>query len=165
MNEPEKCAWASALQNQDMIFIITNSGHGACAYDPEGKEAVLGLDANDEALGVAVREALACSRYLSIDEVREFLDYRRVEQRYNEWVKSLMEKQGYKTRVALFKRMKRCGIEMSKGVIEISPTIHRSLEAWGKDRSDGIENIRIPADASPAKIGAALRLGFSRCRE
>ena len=162
MNEPEKCAWASAFQNQDMIWISTDSGHGACAYDPQGKETELELDADDNALGVAVKEALGRSRFLSLDEAREFLDYRRVEQRYGDWVNSIIERHGYKNKAVLFRRMKCCDITLSNGMIKISPTIHEELESWGRNKNDGLEDVIIPAEAPVERIGAALRLGFGR---
>jgi hypothetical protein len=165
MSDAEKCAWAGADQNPDVICISTYSGYRACAYDPQGKETILRPDADDNALGVAVKEALAHSRFLSLDEARKFLDYRRLEQRYDEWIKSLMERQGYKDKTALFGKMKHCGITLSKGIIEIAPTIHEELDSWGRNRSDGIEDVLISADESAERIGAALRLGFSRCVE
>jgi len=163
MDEPEKFAWASAYQNEDMIWISTDSGHGICVYDPQGKETVLSPDADDNALGVAVKEALAHSRYLPLDEARGFLDYQRVEQRYAERIESLMERHGYKNKVALFGKMKRCGITLSKGIIEIAPTIHKELDSWARNRSDRLEDVVLDADSPANEIGAALRMGFSRC--
>ena len=165
MEEPEKCAWASAYQNQDIICVNTNSGYRASAYDPQGKQTVLKLDADDNALGVAVREALAHSRFLSLDEARKFLDYRNGEQSYAEWIKDLMDRQGYKSKAALFRSMKYCGITLSKGMITIAPTIHEDLDSWGRNKSDGLEDVIVAADRPASEIGAALKLAFSRCVE
>jgi hypothetical protein len=165
MDQPEKCAWAEASQNQDIICVDSYSGYRGCAYDPRGNQTVLAADADDDALGIAVQHALAGSRFLSRKELPEFFDYRRVEERYDEWVKSLMAKQGYKTKAALFQGMKRCGIRLSKGMIKIVPMIHEELEAWGREKNDGIEDVIIRADRLPRQIGAALRLGFNRCVE
>lgn len=163
MNEPEKCAWASAYQNRNIVWITTDSGRGACVYDPQGKEAVLGLDADDNALGIAVKDALAHSRFLPIEEAREFLDYRRAEQVYNERIKSLMERYGYNSKAALFGKMKRCDVTLVNGMIEIGPTTHGELDSWVRNKSDGLEDVLVSADAPVERIGAALRLGFSRC--
>ena len=165
MDEPEKCAWAEACQNQDIICVDSCSGYRGCAYDPRGNETVLGVAADDESLGIAVQNALAGSRFLPIKELPEFFDYRRIEERYDEWVKSLMTRQGYKTKFALFRNMKLCNITLSKGTIRIDPMIHEKLEAWGREKDDGIEDVYIAADSLPNEIGAALRLGFSRCVE
>lgn len=165
MDDLEKCAWAQAYQNQDIIRVQSCSGYRGCAYDPRGNETVLGVSADDDALGIAVRNALGSSRFLSIKELPDFFDYRRVEERYADWVKSLMTRQGYNTKTALFRGMKFCSIRLSKGTIEIVPTIHKKLEAWGREKNDGIEEVFIGADSLPKEIGAALRLGFSRCVE
>jgi hypothetical protein len=76
-----------------------------------------------------------------------------------------MAGRGYKTKTALFQNMKLCSITLSKGTIKIDPTIHEKLEAWGRNKGDGIEDVLVPANSSASEIGAALRLGFSRCVE
>lgn len=162
MDEPEKCAWASAYQNQDIIWICTDSGYRSCAYDPRGKETILRPDADGTALGVAVKEALENSRFLSLDEAREFLEYRRAEQKYEARIESLMDSQGYKTRASFFRKMKRCDITLLKGMIKIGPTIHEGLDSWGRNKSDELEDVLVPADAPAEQIGAALKLGLSR---
>jgi hypothetical protein len=75
MDESEQCSWAGAYQNQDMICVISRSGHGMYARDPFGKETLLGVDADDHALGIAVQNALAGSRFLSLKESNIFFDH------------------------------------------------------------------------------------------
>jgi hypothetical protein len=161
--EPRACA--NARQNQDFIWVCTYSGRGLIAYDPQGKEVILGIDADEAALGVAVREALASSRLLSVKEAMKFLDYRLRGDEYEERVKSLIEMHEYKNKSAMFKNMKSCSITLSKGTIEIRPTIHEELYAWGRTKSDGIEDVLIPANSGFHEVGSALRLAFSRCLE
>jgi len=161
----EPCARARAHQTQDFIWLFTDSGLGLVAYDPQGKDFILGLDAEDAALGVAVREALASSRFLTPKEAMKFLDYRTMGDEYEERVKSLMETHGYKNESAMFKNMKSCSIILSKGTIEIRPTIRKALGGWGRTKTDGIENVLIPANSPAHEIGAALRLALSRCLE
>jgi hypothetical protein len=108
---------------------------------------------------------LAGSRFLSIKEFREFFNYQLVQERFAEWVNSLMTRQGYKTKGALFRNMKHCNITLSKGTIRIRPMIHRKMAAWAREKNDGIEDVYIAADSLTNEIGAALRLGFSRCVE
>jgi hypothetical protein len=165
MKTLEPRAHAASLQNQDFIWVYTESGLGLVAYDPQGKDVILGLDADDAALGVAVREALACSRILSPKEAMKFLDYRTGGDEYKGRVKSLMEMHGYKSKSAMFKNMEFCSITLAQGTIEINPTIHKTLDGWVHKRSDGIEDLRIPANSPAHEIGAALRLAFSRCLE
>jgi hypothetical protein len=161
--EPRACA--SARQNQDFTWIYTDSGRGLIAYDPQGKDVILGLDADDNALGAAVREALAFSRLLSLKEAMKFLDYRTRGDEYKQRVKFLMDMHGYKNESSMFKSMKCCGITLSKGTIEIRPSIHKVLDGWVRTKNDGIENVLIPANSRFHEIGSALRLAFSRCVE
>jgi hypothetical protein len=165
MKYMEPCACAKARQNQDFIWVYTNSGRGLVAYDPEGKDIILGLDADDTALGVAVREALASSRFLSPKEAMMFLDYRTKGDEYEKRVNSLMGMHGYKGKIAMFKNMKSCSITLEKGTIEIRPSIHKTLDGWVRYKSDGIEDVLVPADSPSHTIGTALRLAFSRCVE
>jgi hypothetical protein len=161
----EPCARARAHQTQDFIWLFTDSGLGLVAYDPQGKDFILGLDAENAALGVAVREALASSRFLTPKEAMKFLDYRTMGDEYEERVKSLMETHGYKSESAMFKNMKSCYIFQSKGTIEIRPTIHKAFRGRARTKNDGIEDVLIPASSPAHEIGAALRLAFSRCME
>jgi len=159
----EPCADARAFQNQDFIWVYTQSGLGLVAYDPQGKDVILGLDADDAALGIAVRDALAFSRFLSPKEAMKFLDYRTSGDEYEERVKSLMETHGYKNESVMFKNMKSCSITLSKGTIEIRPSTHEALDCWSRTKNDGIEDVLIPGNSPAHEIGAALRVAFSRC--
>jgi hypothetical protein len=156
-------ARACARQNQDFTWVYTYSGRGLVAYDPQGKDVILGLGVDDNALGVAVWEALASSRFLSPKEAMKFLDYRTRGDEYQERVKSLMKTHGYKNKSAMFKNMKSCGITLSKSTIEIRPSVHKTLEGWGRTINDEIEDVLIPPNSLSHEIGAALRLAFSRC--
>lgn len=94
----------------------------------------------------------------------EFFDLEKGKERYAAWIAMLMGKYGYKTKRALFKDMKNCGIHLVNGVITISPTRHEKLEAWGRTKGDGLEDVILSLDCSPAEIGAGLRLALSRCK-
>jgi hypothetical protein len=165
MNPPKKRAWADAYQNQDLISVSTCSGYRSCAYDPQGKDTLLDINVGDDVLGRAVLESLARSRFLTLAEVPAFFDCRQYPIRYAAWVQSLMKAYKYKTKSALFREMESCNIESCDGIIRITPMRHKKLEAWGRDKDDGIEDVLIPAGSSPERIGAALRLGFSLCVE
>jgi len=89
-------------------------------------------------------------------------DYKKTAERYAEWTKDLMARYGYKTKRALFKNMKNCSIAKMSGVITIKPSHHEKLERWTSEK-DEFEDVVIPAESTPAEIGAALRLAFSRC--
>jgi hypothetical protein len=101
MNEPKARKWAGAVNNGDFIQIKTYSGYRLALADPMAKEHYLEPDAPDEVLGKAMLDALAQSRALTLEQSTELRFTS--EERYEKWVKSVMEKYGYKTRRALFK--------------------------------------------------------------
>ena len=154
---------AGLKANADFICINSYSGYRSTAIDLTGKQYVFVLDASDEDLGRAVLDALANSRFLTLEEAEVFFDYRLVAQRYEEWVKSLMDRFAYKTRRAMFKDMKSCAIECEDGRIVIRPSNHQKLEGWGGHGIAPEDHVSIPADSPPQEIGAALRLALSRC--
>lgn len=157
--------------NADFICVETWSGYrGGNHGDPKGKQHLLSPDAHDLALGEAVQDALAHSRWVlptrregsSYPEGVEFdLSLSDYKVNYPAWVNALMERYGYKTKRALFKGMKSVSIESKNGVMTFTPSHHAKLEGW-----EGIgeeATVMIPAASSPEEIGAALRLALSRC--
>jgi hypothetical protein len=164
MNEIVRTEWASAWNNGDWYYIYTRSGFaGGNSIDPQVEPHLLPPDASDIDLGLALLASLAHSRFLPKDEALQFLRRDLLAARYEEFVKSLMARCGYKTRRALFKNMNNCWVDRREGIITIKPTNHNKLEGWGRTKNDGIEDVVISADRSAAEIGAALRLAFSRC--
>lgn len=168
--------WACAKNNGDFICVETWSGYrGGSDLDYKAKQHLLAPDVSDEALGIAVLDALAHSRFvlpapragstyppnLEFDMI--LCDYKLKAERYTKWVTDLMAHYGYKTKRALFKNMHSCGIDQYSDSIKIRPSHHEKLEAWGREKDDGIEDVIIPANSIPVEIGAALRLAFSRC--
>jgi hypothetical protein len=177
MREVTRGAWAQAICNSKFICVETYSGYGGGhSRDPKGKQHFLDSGAPDESLGNAVLDALAHSRSFVASAPRtdvqlhpevefdmELYDYKLTAERYVAWVKELMERYGYKTKRALFKDMKTCFIARVGSSITFRPSRHEKLELWGRSKGDEFEDVVIPADSTPAEIGAAMRLGFSRC--
>jgi len=157
--------WASAKSNGDFICVETYSGLGLTGRDPAGNQHLLQLDVGDDVLGSSIIDALKRSRVLTREEYGVFFDYKKISEQHAFWIKALMDRYGYRTKRALFKNMKSCGILAEGDVIIISPSRHEKLEAWGREKGDGIEDVVIEANRSPSEIGAALRLAFSRCTE
>ena len=155
--------YAEAYENQDFINISTFSYCGIRTRDPDGENLCLSKSASNEELGQATLLSLSKSRKIEQSEIATFFDRDNVNQRYNNWVANLMEKYGYKTKRALFKKMMQCSIEIRDGVLTISPSIHEKLEGWGGGLPKS-DDVVLPINSSPEEIGAGLRLAFSRCR-
>ncbi|MGJ8522580.1 Immunity protein CdiI-o11 [Carnimonas sp. R-84981] len=147
------------------MLIETQSGLGMVAADPLFSPHLLPPDIDNHHLGETILQALSDSRTLNVLEERvAFFDLEKGKEQYAAWISILMSKYGYKTKRALFKDMKNCGIRCEDGTITISPTRHEKLEGWGRTKGDGIENVVLSIDNSPAEIGAGLRLALSRCK-
>lgn len=168
MNQVTKASWAEALCNAVLVSIETRSGYRSNRADPKGAQHLLSPDASDEAFGKALLDSLERSRFV-VSAPREGLwihpeaefdndlyDFEKSAARYEVWKKSLMDRYGYKTHQALVKGMKSCSIERRGGLITLTPTHHEQLEAWGRTKGDGIENVVIPAESTTSEIGAAL---------
>ncbi|MHA6845545.1 contact-dependent growth inhibition system immunity protein [Ralstonia syzygii] len=154
---------AGVLFNKSIYVIETYSGRGLVGRDPLGSQHILMSDANDEALGSALQDALSKSRVVSMEEYPKFFDSEESARQYENWVARLMEFGKYKTRRSLFKEMICCNVKYVEGVIHISPTRHKKLEAWGRARGDSMEDVVLPSDAGIKDLGGALRIALGRC--
>ncbi|UYG03996.1 contact-dependent growth inhibition system immunity protein [Halomonas sp. LR3S48] len=164
MNVVVKKSWAHSYMNDEFVQVETCSGYRGGYPDPEGRRLQLSPKASDDEMGEALLRALARSRFIHPDEDRSFFDIRgRVVPQYQEWVKEMMDRYGYKTKRAMFKNMKSCSVESHDGRITIRPSHHEKLEAWSGDGISESDYVVIPAASSPTEVGAALRLAFSRC--
>jgi len=132
--------------------------------DPAGALHDMRPDVSDEMLGAAVVDCLSRSRFLDTEESRAALyNLENGQRNYLAWIERLMQFGGYKTRRALFKQMMSCGIEQEGDTITIRPTHHEKLEGWSGKGFSPADYVVVPASASPAEIGAALREAFRRC--
>ncbi|MDR2220539.1 MAG: CdiI family contact-dependent growth inhibition immunity protein [Methylobacillus sp.] len=175
MNDIIKTAGAEILENRDFLQVRTYSGYrGPTDADYKGALHLLSPDASDETLGAAVLDALALSRFAlppsyrnapnlhpDVEFDEEFSNVK-MEQHYAEWVQQMMVRYGYKSKRALFKGMRRCGVESKQGVITLRPSYHEKLEGWSGVSKD--EHVVIPATSSAVEVGEAARLALSRCQ-
>jgi contact-dependent growth inhibition (CDI) system CdiI-like immunity protein len=101
-------------------------------FDPDGAQFLLATDCDNAVLGRAVLDALARSRFFSIEEVRTngFLNPKTRDANYANWVAKLMSAYGFKTRRALFQNLHQCDVTATGGTISIVPKRHVKLEAW-----------------------------------
>ncbi|MBS0271758.1 MAG: CdiI family contact-dependent growth inhibition immunity protein [Proteobacteria bacterium] len=152
---------AGASDNGDFISVETYSSYSLAIGDPTVTEYLLSPEASDEELGCAVLGSLRQSRFLSFEEEGYLLE--NATSNYKLWVEKLMTTYGYKTKRALFKNMKSCGVECKDNIITIRPSNHEKLEGWSGDGISQEDYVKVPSDSPPAEIGRALRLAFSRC--
>ncbi|MDK1192364.1 contact-dependent growth inhibition system immunity protein [Cronobacter dublinensis] len=156
--------WVGIFCTAEFISIETYSGLGMVASDPLFPPHLLSPESDDETIGKAILQALSDSRTLTLFEERvEVFDLEKGKQRYSEWIAMLRDKYAYKTKKALFKDMKHCTIHCVNGVMNISPSRHEKLEAWGGTGRGGNDKVILSLENSPAEIGAGLRLALSRC--
>lgn len=156
--------WANVFATQAFLSVETYSGLGMTGMDPLFPSHLLSPDANDQSIGEKILQSLSDSRTLTVKECETFFDLGKGKEQYAAWIAMLMEKYGYKTKRALFKNMKKCGIHLVNGIITISPSRHEKLEGWGRTKGDGIEDVVLSVDNSSTEIGAGLRLALSRCK-
>jgi hypothetical protein len=153
---------AQAYDNGDFYCIETYSGYYGSLRDPKGVQHLLPPQASDEELGNAVLDALSRSRIVKTAEAPElYVGRDEREREYRDWIARLMQRYGYATKRALFKKMKSCSIDRRKGgMISFFPKDHKQLETW--ELLEGAE-VTLADGSAPEQVGAALRLAFSRC--
>ena len=155
--------YSGAFNHKDFISVEVKVDVGLALSDPEQEPFFLAPDCSDADLGDALQKAFAGFRVIApeLEEARTI--YKRVFE-YGEsgkWATDLMARFGYKRKGQLYKRLHYCFIDSFEGIITISPTNHDQPDGWsGLGES---EKVRIPDTSTPEEIGAALRLGFSRC--
>jgi hypothetical protein len=152
---------SSSKINNKFINIESYSGYSLKFSDPEAPEFLFDITVSNEDLGKAVLESLKNSRFLELEKAYELEEI--CQENYPKWIAGLMERYGYKTKRALFKDMNSCDIVLRDQTIVIEPCHHETLEGWGSGKITAKDYVHVPFDAPPAEIGAALRLGFSRC--
>ncbi|EBW6362405.1 hypothetical protein DPU24_16530 [Salmonella enterica subsp. enterica serovar Oranienburg] len=157
--------WVNVFSTNEFLSVETYSGLGMTGKDPLFPSHLLPPNADNYLIGEIIIQALSDSRTLNQPEERiVFFDLEKGKENYAAWIAMLMNKYDYKSKKVLFKDMKKCSIHCVNGVITISPTRHEKLEGWGRTKGDGIEDVVLSTNNSPAEIGAGLRLALSRCK-
>lgn len=160
-SEPNWKSRVTAKITEKFICLVPQSGYRLAMSEPTATEYLLAPDVSDDVLGEAIRSALTESRFLSLEEANALR--LTADSRYTEWVRSLTDRYGYKTKQALFRNMRSCSISLSGDELVLSPSHHDKLDSWSRTKGDGIEDVIISFRSSSGELGAALRLAFSRC--
>jgi hypothetical protein len=177
MNDiPKRSYSCGVLANQEFILVETYSGYrGGTHCDFRGVKHYLAPTAMDRELGLAILDCLSRSRWVlaapregftfppEVEFDPELFDYKGNMRLYAEWIDEAKARYAYKTKKALFKDMKSCGIKSRNGVITIRPSHHDKLEGWSGNGISQEDYVVLPASSPSEKIGEALRLAFSRC--
>lgn len=162
--EVNKKQWASVHLSNGYISVSASSGYRNCACDPEAYHHVMSDNCSDEKLGESLRNALNKSRFLPIDEVREFFNLDNVEHRYSIFVEHLLDKMEGIPRQKAFKTMKLCNIRLEDGKVKISPTKKARGEAW-EGTGFTVKNTQVINFTSTDKeLGAATREALACCK-
>ncbi|MBI6548645.1 contact-dependent growth inhibition system immunity protein [Xenorhabdus lircayensis] len=149
--------------NEDCYYVETMSGYRLLTADDEAETIYLPKSISDKELGHSIRQALSQSRLVDPDD-NDFFHRDRADVRYKNWIAEAMEKGGYKTKRALFKKMHKCGVKLLNGKLTISPWAHEKLETWGKKGMPDDCDIVLPDSATDEEVGNAVREAFLRCK-
>lgn len=155
---------AGLMMNARFIIVETYSGRGLMAKDPKGVRAFHALDVSNELLGASIAEALHSSRWISMDEYAAYFDRERLERQSEDWIATIKELHGYKTRKAVFTGMANCSITERDGVVTIRPSNHEKLEGWSGKGITAADHVVLPSASSTAELGEGARLALSRCK-
>ncbi|MDX7988701.1 DUF1436 family protein [Xenorhabdus sp. 12] len=155
---------ASINFNGDFYYVKTWSGYHFLVVDHEAEVLYLPKDANDKILGDAVRQALSHSRIVDPYKDIDFFHRDMIEARYKNWIAEAMEKGGYKTKRALFKKMNLCHVKQLDGKLTITPEAHEKLETWGGKGMSADCNITLPDNVTDEELGQAIKEAFTRCK-
>ena len=153
---------ALVLANAEFICVESESGFGTVRVGSLESCFYLDPDADDVALGHALLAGLAESHAMPTPQLLESL--MSFDRSYKAWVDRMMERFGYRNRRAMFKSMRACWIFSWPDCFEVRPMRKFKRESWNRRIEEGVDGIRLEKTASPAALGAALRLAFERCR-
>jgi len=152
--------WARINRTERFISVRPLSGYRIIQPEDDGYVIYLAPDASDEALGRALLEALARSRFIFPPDP-EFSEAERYLRCIDNWQKEFMQRYGYKTKRDAYKNMDWCETARSEGKISIRP--HKRDKPEYFRRLPPEKTVVIPATKDPVAVGTAARLALDRC--
>lgn len=152
--------WAAVYATDKLLIVETCSGLARVAADPAGKLHMLAAPASNEEAGAALRDALAASRVLSLEELADFFEPCQVEQRYEHWVRTILEARWHANRKNLFSAMKHCLVKQAGETIILRSTERDNRESWSG--LGAATHVHAPTKATDEELGVALRAALER---
>jgi hypothetical protein len=152
--------WADVHRTERFISVEPLSGYRIIQREDDGYVIYLAPDANDEAIGQPLLEALARSRFIFPPDPA-FSEAERYVQCYRNWQKDFMQRYGYKTKRDAYKDMDWCRADRSEGKISIRPHKRDKPEYFRNLPVD--KTVVIPETRDAVIAGAALRKALGRC--
>jgi hypothetical protein len=152
--------WADVHRTQRFISVEPLSGYRIIQREDDGYVTYLEPVACDEALGRALLDSLARSRFIFPPDPA-FSEAERYMRCYHNWQKDFMRRYGYKTKRDAYKNMDWCRAKKSEGKISIQPH-QRDKPEYFRDLPPE-KTVVIPVTDDAEAVGAAVRLALSRC--
>jgi hypothetical protein len=161
-NGARVCPSPNGLTSAGPNFVCVEplSGCRIIQREDDGYVIYLEPDPTDEALGRALLEALARSRFIFPPDPG-FSEAERYMRCYHNWQKDFMQRYGYKTKSDAYKNMDWCRLKRSEGKIAIQPHKRDKPEYFHDLPPE--KTVVIPATDEAETLGAALRLALDRC--
>ncbi len=153
--------WANVHRTVRLISIEPLSGYRMAYREDGGYVNYLPPDANDDAFGQALLEALERSRFVWPSDEPNLFRPERYMECYRNWQKDFMCRSGYKTKREAYKNMDWCWVERAAGNISFKPHKRTKPEYFRDLPPD--KTVVIQATDKATIIGAALRLALNRC--
>ncbi len=152
--------WSDVHRTERFISVEPLSGYRIIQREDDGYVIYLAPDASDEALGQALLEAMARSRFI-FPPNSAFSEAERYIRCYHNWQKGFMQRYGYKTKREAYKNMNWCRVKRSEGTISIQPHQRDKPEYFRNLPPE--KTVVIPATDDAKTLGAALLLALDRC--
>lgn len=103
----------------------TNSGYRLSVIDLDGETIFLSCQVSPEELGRAIKDALAASQVISLDEIAAYHDLSRAKEVSEAWKHQILERFKYKNESRTFKNMKYCLLQSLGGNIKFPPPVYK----------------------------------------
>jgi hypothetical protein len=157
-------AWTSIYANHGYISVSTSSGYLVCTCDLDGEHIVLNDTCSDLELGNAVLSALGKSRVIDEEEIAEFFDCDKVNEKYEIWVSTLLAKMDGMSRKKAFDKMKHATAVVREESLTLSPNRKERGRAWSGRGFTEADKIVLHPPFFPENIGGSLKGVLALCK-